>query len=168
MYKINTHNISGVRNKANNPDWKVVIVSYVCLRRHFPRWTRIKNFPSSQVFEKEKGVETTKNSVFDHFWKIVELNTDVLEPSLLSEIDKWSLLFKMSLKPNWLSLSNNFQVNPIKKGPAKWVFFLAHLDINPPIWRAHAIYLVPIRVQGTKCFLKHLGPLYLQNPCRAV
>ena len=26
----------------------------------------------------------------------------MLEPSLLSEIDNWSRLFKMSLKPNWL------------------------------------------------------------------
>ena len=41
-----------------------------------------------------------ENSVIGHFCKIVELNTDVLEPSLLSEIANWSLLFKMSLKPN--------------------------------------------------------------------
>ena len=41
---------------------------------------------SGQVFTK-KGVETPKNSVFDNFCKIVELNTEVLEPSLLSEID---------------------------------------------------------------------------------
>ena len=60
-----------------------------------------KNFPSRQVFEK-KGVENPKNSVFGHFWNIVELNTDVLEPSLLLEIDNWSLLFKMSPKPNCL------------------------------------------------------------------
>ena len=48
-----------------------------------------QNYTSSQVFEKK--FQTAKNSVFDHFWKIVELNTDVLEPSLLSEIDNWSL-----------------------------------------------------------------------------
>ena len=30
------------------------------------------------------------------------LNTDVPEPLLLSEIDNWSLLFKMSPKPNYL------------------------------------------------------------------
>ena len=42
------------------------------------------------------------NRVFDHFWKIVKLSTDVLETSILSEIDNWSLLFKMSPKPNWL------------------------------------------------------------------
>ena len=35
-----------------------------------------------QVFKK-KGVDTPpKNCVFGHFSKIVELNTDVLEPSL--------------------------------------------------------------------------------------
>ena len=43
-----------------------------------------------QLFE-NREVETLKNSVFVHFWKIVELNTDVLEPSLLSEIDICSL-----------------------------------------------------------------------------
>ena len=41
---------------------------------------------SFQVFEK-KGVETPKNSVFGYFCKIVELNTNVLETSLLSEIN---------------------------------------------------------------------------------
>ena len=60
-----------------------------------------ENFPSRQVFEK-KGVETPKNSVLGHFWKIVELNTGMLEPSQLSQIDNWPLLFKMSPKPNWL------------------------------------------------------------------
>ena len=29
MYKINTHRISGVRNKVNNPDCRVVITNYV-------------------------------------------------------------------------------------------------------------------------------------------
>ena len=38
-----------------------------------------------QVFEK-KEVKTLRNSVFGHFWKIVELSTDVLKPSVLSEI----------------------------------------------------------------------------------
>ena len=61
-----------------------------------------KKFPSHQVFEKKEG-ETAKNSVFGHFWKFVELNTGVLEPSLLSEINIWSLLFKMNLKLNWLN-----------------------------------------------------------------
>ena len=60
----------------------------------------------------EKEIETPKNSVFGHFWKIVELNTDVLEPSLLSEIDNWFLLLKMSLKPNWLHA-------PLSRG---WVY----------------------------------------------
>ena len=46
--------------------------------------------------------QTIKNIVFGHFWKILDLNTDVLEPSLLSDIDNWSLLFKMSPKSNWL------------------------------------------------------------------
>ena len=63
--------------------------------------SRFKNFPSRQVFEK-KGDETPKNSVFGHFWKIVKLNTDVLEPSILSELDNWSLLIQMSPKPNCL------------------------------------------------------------------
>ena len=56
----------------------------------------MKTNPSRQVFEK-KGVETFKNTVSDHFWKIVELITDVLEPLLSS--DNWSLLFKMILNP---------------------------------------------------------------------
>ena len=30
MYKINTHNISGVRNEVNNPDRRVVMANYVC------------------------------------------------------------------------------------------------------------------------------------------
>ena len=32
MYKINTHNISGVRNKVNNPDWRIVMTNYVCMQ----------------------------------------------------------------------------------------------------------------------------------------
>ena len=42
-----------------------------------------KNCPSRQVFEK-KTVETPKNCVSDHFRKIVNLNTNVLKPSLFS------------------------------------------------------------------------------------
>ena len=60
--------------------------------------SRFKNFPSHQDGFQKKRVENPKNSVFGHFWKIVELNTNVLEPSLLSEINNWSLLYKMSLK----------------------------------------------------------------------
>ena len=37
-----------------------------------------ERFPSREVFEKI-GVKTPKKSVFSHFWKIVELNADVLE-----------------------------------------------------------------------------------------
>ena len=37
---------------------------------------------SDQVFEK-KGVETSKINVFSHFWKIVDINTYVPEPSLI-------------------------------------------------------------------------------------
>ena len=48
----------------------------------------------------EKGLQTLKISFFPIFEKILEINTEVLEPSILSEIDNWSLLFKMSL--NWL------------------------------------------------------------------
>ena len=57
------------------------------------------DFQSLQVF-KNKGVETPKNSVYHHFWQIVELNTDLLEPTLLSKTDNRSLLFKMNPKPN--------------------------------------------------------------------
>ena len=42
-----------------------------------------KKLPLRQVFEK-KGVEIPKNIVFDHFCRIIELNTKVLEPLLLS------------------------------------------------------------------------------------
>ena len=31
MYKINTHNMNGVRNYVNNPDWRVVMANYVCM-----------------------------------------------------------------------------------------------------------------------------------------
>ena len=31
MYKINTHNISGVRNQVNNPNYRVVMANYVCM-----------------------------------------------------------------------------------------------------------------------------------------
>ena len=53
---------------------------------HFCRCFR-RHFPSRQVFEK-KEVETLKK----RFWPflkncVAELSTDVLEPSLLSEID---------------------------------------------------------------------------------
>ena len=30
VYNINTHNISGMRNYVNNPDWRVIITNYVC------------------------------------------------------------------------------------------------------------------------------------------
>ena len=52
--------------------------------------SEFKNFPWRQVFEKKKA-ETSKNSVFNDFWKTVELNKDGLEPS---EIDNLYLLFK--------------------------------------------------------------------------
>ena len=29
MYKINTYNISGVRNSVNNPDWRVLMTNYM-------------------------------------------------------------------------------------------------------------------------------------------
>ena len=58
------------------------------------------------MFSRKRGVETPKSSVFGNFWKIVELNPDVLEPLLLSEIDNWSLFFKMSQKLNWLHANN--------------------------------------------------------------
>ena len=45
-----------------------------------------ENFPSRQVFKK-KRVENPKNSIFVHICKIVVLNTDLLKPSLLSEIN---------------------------------------------------------------------------------
>ena len=74
------------------------------------RWLQLKAFCKRKtnldsitlVFRESKGVETPKNSILGHFWKIIELNTDMLEPLLLSEINNWSLLFKMSPKPNWL------------------------------------------------------------------
>ena len=31
MYKINTHNISGMRNYVNNPNWRIVMTNYVCM-----------------------------------------------------------------------------------------------------------------------------------------
>ena len=78
----------------------------------FPKvFLGFKNFPSRQIFEK-KGIETLKNSVCAHFWKIVELNTDVLEPSLVSEIDNWFLLFKMSpTTTELLRKQNTFPIN---------------------------------------------------------
>ena len=53
-----------------------------------------KNFPSCHVFEKI-GVATLKNGVFSHFWKIIELNQDVQQTSLISEIKGWNKLFQM-------------------------------------------------------------------------
>ena len=50
-------------------------------------------------FSRKRELKPLNIPFFGHFWKIVELNTDVLEPSLLSEIDNWCLLFKMSPKP---------------------------------------------------------------------
>ena len=50
----------------------------------------------------EKAVENPNNSIFLHFCKIVELNIDVLEPLLLSEIDKWAQSHvKFSRKSGW-------------------------------------------------------------------
>ena len=45
-----------------------------------------KYFPSRQVFEKKgrEGREAPKNSVFEHFCKIVELNTQKLTIDLCS------------------------------------------------------------------------------------
>ena len=51
-------------------------------------------------FSRKRGSKPPINSVFGQFWKIVELNTNMLEPSLLSGIDIGSLLFKISPKPN--------------------------------------------------------------------
>ena len=48
-------------------------------------YTKVSDFNYTAL--QKKGVEIPKNSVFDQFRKIVELTTDVLEPSLLSEID---------------------------------------------------------------------------------
>ena len=45
----------------------------------------LKNFPSRHVFKKIGG-GTLKNVVYSHFKKIVELNHDVLQTSLISEI----------------------------------------------------------------------------------
>ena len=49
---------------------------------------------------RKKELKPIKIPFLVSFKKIVELNTDVLEPSLLSQIDNWSLLFKMNPKPN--------------------------------------------------------------------
>ena len=38
MYKINTHNISGVRNYVNNPNWRVVMTNYVCYVKSLVGW----------------------------------------------------------------------------------------------------------------------------------
>ena len=57
-----------------------------------------ENFPSHHVFEKI-GVEPPKNGVFSHLWKIVELNHDLLQTSLISEIKGWNKPFQMS--PMW-------------------------------------------------------------------
>ena len=54
-----------------------------------------ENFLSRHVFEKI-GVETPKNCVFNHFWKIVVLNHDLLQTSQTSEIKGWNKPFQMS------------------------------------------------------------------------
>jgi len=65
----------------------------------FSCWIRIWG-PITSRFRK-KGVETPKNSVFGHFWKIVKLNADMLQTSLISEIKGWTMPFQTSPKPNW-------------------------------------------------------------------
>ena len=65
--------------------------------KHFVCWTRIwvQNLLIPLSF-REKRLKRLKNIIFGNFWKIVELNTGVLEPLLLSEIDNWYFLFNMS------------------------------------------------------------------------
>ena len=57
------------------------VSEWIC---HAEHESGCKNFPSRHVFEKI-GVATPKNGVFSHFWKIVELNHDVLQVSLILE-----------------------------------------------------------------------------------
>ena len=70
----------------HSPAWVLLIIWPHMFSKAFcaEHESGFKNFLSYQVFE--------KNSAFGHFCKILELNTDVVEPSL----------FKMSPKPNWL------------------------------------------------------------------
>ena len=54
-----------------------------------------KNFSSRHAFEKIE-IATPKNGVFNHFWKIVEPNHDVLQTSLISKIEGWYKPYQMS------------------------------------------------------------------------
>ena len=56
--------------------------------------SEFKNFPSRHVVEKI-GVATLKKAFLALFWKIVELNHDVLQTSLISKIKSWNKLFQM-------------------------------------------------------------------------
>ena len=51
MYKINTHNISGVRNWVNNPDWRVVMTNYVIVS-FFAHCTQNKIFDNLMYLKK--------------------------------------------------------------------------------------------------------------------
>ena len=89
-------------NQIRSPAWVFAIRSL----QMFPKAFCTLNSKTSyyvRFSRKKKGVEAPTNSVFDHFWKIVELNTDALEPSLLSEIDNWSLLLNWSLHGGFMS-----------------------------------------------------------------
>ena len=71
----------------------------------FARWTRIM-VQKRQIFEKKK-IETTKDCVLGHIWTIVELNTDVLESLLSSEIDDYLLTYLFG----HINLMNGYQTN---------------------------------------------------------
>ena len=55
MYKINTHNISGERNKVNNPDWRLVMAKYVCLEETMLN-TKMFSIQKSKFNSKSQGL----------------------------------------------------------------------------------------------------------------
>ena len=53
MYKINTYNVSGVRNYVNNPDRRFVITNYI---RGFSQKNKEENFDNSEKFAKKLAI----------------------------------------------------------------------------------------------------------------
>ena len=56
----------------------------------------------------KKGAEIPKSSAFDHFWKIVKLNTDVLKPLLFSEQLTIDLCFLTCEQSQTLNVGGGF------------------------------------------------------------
>ena len=82
MYKINAHNISGVRNQVNNPDWRVIMANYVCIWKQTQIMTLLVNRIITQLVlslakpfrrsirTRSKTLQVIQVEIFSKLWQI--------------------------------------------------------------------------------------------------